>query len=108
MDRINLAITAFVATAILVHVSIFTSSIYAEKCDQKNDPKCDGSKTSNNEKKCEAKNKDKNKDNDNSDVNVQNSNVENTGDQCTGIETNNNLLGEGPYSFPTDTFSLPT
>jgi FtsZ-interacting cell division protein ZipA len=100
MNRISLVVTGLIAIAILVHVSNFSSSIYADKCSQ--------SKSSNTEKKCETKNNDKNEDNGNSNVIVENSNSHASEDKCApDPEKNNNLLGEGPYSFPTDTLTLP-
>ena len=107
MNRISLVVTGLIAIAILVHVSNFSSSIYADKCSQ-NDPNCDKSKSSNTEKKCETKNNDKNEDNGNSNVIVENFNSHASEDKCApDPEKNNNLLGEGPYSFPTDTLTLP-
>mgnify|MGYP003294815079 CR=1 FL=1 len=84
-------------------------SIYADKCED--DSKCDSKQTSDAEaENCKVEDSEnKDKDTENSNMNVQNSNVQTSNTKCSDKDshTNPHLLGEGPYSFPTDLLELP-
>ena len=112
MNRIYLPILVLLAVGLLAHMSGVTSFAFADKCNHKNDAKCrDGSDSKAIEKLCATKNsKDENNDSENPNVNMLKSNGQTMGNKCSevGSSTNSAMLGEGPYSFPTDLFSLPT
>lgn len=107
MSRTNSNICAILTASLLVIVSGSLSTVYGENCDDKNHDKCadkDSSHTTN-EKACAGL-----KDNKNSDDGSSNVKVQNTDQKCSDgpLDANRPLLGGGPYSFPTDTFTLPT
>ena len=107
MSRTNSNISAILTASLLVIVSGSLSTVYGENCDDKNHDKCadkDSSHTTN-EKACAGL-----KDNKNSEDGSSNVKVQNADQKCSdgSLDTNRPLLGGGPYSFPTDTFTLPT
>jgi hypothetical protein len=107
MSRTNSNISAILTASLLVIVSGSLSTVYGENCDDKNHDKCadkDSSHTTN-EKACAGL-----KDNKNSDDGSSNVKVQNTDQECSDgpLDANRPLLGGGPYSFPTVTFTLPT
>ena len=106
MFRTNSYISAILTASLLIIVSGSLSTVYGENCDDKNHDKCAGKNSSHttNEKACAGL-----KDNKNSDDGSSNVKVQNADQKCSdGLDANHPLLGGGPYSFPTDTFSLPT
>jgi hypothetical protein len=107
MSRTNPYISAILTTSLLIIVSGFLSTVYGENCDDKNHGKCAGKDSSytTNEKACAGL-----KDNKKSDDGSSNVKVQNADQQCSDgpLDANRPLLGGGPYSFPTDTFTLPT
>lgn len=107
----NIFIVTILIVAIIVQTVNPMPSIYADKCDQDADAQCDAKNTSNTDpENCLMKDfENKNGDSENSDANVQNSNVQTSNAKCSDKDshTNPHLLGEGPYSFPTDLLELP-
>ena len=107
MYRTNSYISAILTTSLLIIVSGSLSTVYGENCDDKNHDKCAGKDSSDttNEKACAGL-----KDNKNSDDGSSNVKVQNADQKCSDgtPDANRPLLGGGPYSFPTDTFTLPT
>ena len=98
----NSFIGTILTASLLVIVSGSLSTVYGENCDDK----CQGKDSSHttNEKACTGLKDSKNSEDGNSNAKVQNA------DQiCSDgqLDINRPLLGEGPYSFPTDTFTLP-
>ena len=99
--------TSMILTAsLLIILSGSLSTVYGENCDDNNHDKCQGKDSSHttNEKECTGLKDSKNSEDGNSNVKVQNADQK-CSDGPLGI--NRPLLGEGPYSFPTDTFTLP-
>ena len=112
LNRMNISIVAILIVALVVHSAAPILPIYAEKCDQEDDSKCDSKKTSDTEgENCKVEDpENKDKDNENSNMNVQNSNAQSLSSvECTENDSQSNphSLGEGPYSFPTDFSELP-
>jgi hypothetical protein len=112
VNRMNISILAILIVALVVHSAAPILPIYAEKCDQEDDSKCDSKKTSDTESEnCNVEDpENKDKDNQNSNMNLQNSNAQSSSNaECTENESESNphSLGEGPYSFPTDFSELP-
>ena len=107
MSRTNSNISAILTASLLVIVSGSLSTVYGENCDDKNHDKCADKDSSHatNEKACAGL-----KDNKNSEDGSSNVKVQNTDQECSDgpLDANRPLLGGGPYSFPTDTFTLPT
>ena len=98
----NSFIGTILTASLLIIVSGSLSTVYGENCDDK----CQGKDSSHttNEKACTGLKDSKNSEDGNSNAKVQNA------DQiCSDgqLDINRPLLGEGPYSFPTDTFTLP-
>ena len=99
--------TSMILTAsLLIILSGSLSTVYGENCDDNNHDKCQGKDSSHttNEKECTGLKDSKNSEDGNSNAKVQNA------DQiCSDgqLDIKRPLLGEGPYSFPTDTFTLP-
>ena len=106
MSRTNSNISAILTASLLVIVSGSLSTVYGENCDDNNHGKCQGKDSSHttNEKACTGLKDSKNSEDGNSNVKVQNADQKCSDGQ---IDINRPLLGEGPYSFPTDTFTLP-
>jgi hypothetical protein len=102
MYTTNSYISAILTASLLIIVSGSLSTVYGENCDDKNHDKCAGKDSSHttNEKTCAGS-----KDDGSSNVKVQNADQ-----KCSDgpLDSNRPLLGGGPYSFPTDTFTLPT
>ena len=99
--------TSMILTAsLLIILSGSLSTVYGENCDDNNHDKCQGKDNSHttNEKVCTGLKDSKNSEDGNSNVKVQNADQKCSDGQ---IDINRPLLGEGPYSFPTDTFTLP-
>jgi len=107
MSRTNSYISAILTASLLIIVSGSLSTVYGENCDDKNQDKCAGKDSSHttNEKACAGL-----KDNKNSEDGSSNVKVQNADQKCSDgpLDANRPLLGGGPYSFPTDTFTLPT
>jgi len=102
----NSFIGTILTASLLIIVSGSLSTVYGENCDDNNHGKCQGKDSSHttNEKACTGLKDSKNSEDGNSNAKVQNA------DQiCSDgqLDINRPLLGEGPYSFPTDTFTLP-
>ena len=102
----NSFIGTILTASLLVIVSGSLSTVYGENCDDNNHGKCQGKDSSHttNEKACTGLKDSKNSEDGNSNAKVQNA------DQiCSDgqLDIKRPLLGEGPYSFPTDTFTLP-
>ena len=106
MSRTNSYISAVLTASLLIIVSGSLSTVYGENCDDNNHDKCQGKDNSHttNEKVCTGLKDSKNSEDGNSNVKVQNADQKCSDGQ---IDINRPLLGEGPYSFPTDTFTLP-
>jgi hypothetical protein len=106
MYTTNSYISAILTASLLIIVSGSLSTVYGENCDDKNHDKCAGKDSSHttNEKACAGS-----KDNKNGDGSS-NVKVQNADQKCSDgpLDSNRPLLGGGPYSFPTDTFTLPT
>jgi hypothetical protein len=107
MYRTNSFISTMLTVSLLIILSGSLSTVYGENCDDNNHDKCaykDDSHTMN-EKACAGL-----KDNKNSEDGSSNVKVQNADQKCSdgSLDTNRPLLGGGPYSFPTDTFTLPT
>ena len=99
--------TSMILTAsLLIILSGSLSTVYGENCDDNNHDKCQGKDSSHttNEKECTGLKDSKNSEDGNSNVKVQNADQKCSDGQ---LDINRPLLGEGPYSFPTDTFTLP-
>jgi hypothetical protein len=112
LNRMNISIIAILIVALVVHSAAPILPVYAEKCDQEDDSKCDSKKTSNTEgENCKVEDpENKDKDNQNPNMNFQNSNTQSSSSvECTENDSQSNphSLGEGPYSFPTDFSELP-
>ena len=106
MYRTNSFISTMLTVNLLIILSGSLSTVYGENCDDNNHDKCadkDNSDTTN-EKACAGL-----KDNKNSEDGSSNVKVQNADQKCSdgSLDTNRPLLGGGPYSFPTDTFTLP-
>ena len=106
MSRTNSYISAVLTASLLIIVSGSLSTVYGENCDDKNHDKCAGKDSSHttNEKACAGLKDNKNSEDGSSNVKVQNADQKCSDDPLA----NRPLLGGGPYSFPTDTFTLPT
>ena len=107
MYRTNSFISTMLIASLLIILSGSLSTVYGENCDDNNHDKCadkDNSHTTN-EKACAGL-----KDNKKSEDGSSNVKVQNADQKCSdgSLDTNRPLLGGGPYSFPTDTFTLPT
>jgi hypothetical protein len=106
MSRTNSYISAILTASLLIIASGSLSTVYGENCDDKNHDKCagKGSSLTTNEKACAGL-----KDNKNSDDVSSNVKIQNADQKCSDgpLDANHPLLGGGPYSFPTDTFTLP-
>ena len=107
MSRTNSYISAILTASLLIIISGSLSTVYGENCDDKNHDKCADKNSSHttNEKACAGL-----KDNKNSDGGSSNVRVQNADQKCSDgpLDATRPLLGGGPYSFPTDTFTLPT
>lgn len=106
MYRTNSFISTMLIASLLIILSGSLSTVYGKNCDDNNHDKCvdkDNSHTTN-EKACAGL-----KDNKNSEDGSSNIKVQNADQKCSdgSLDTNRPLLGGGPYSFPTDTFTLP-
>ena len=104
LNRMNISIVAILIVALLALGLAPNLPIYAEKCDQEDDSKCDSKKTSDTEgESCNVEDSEnKDKDNENSNMNVQNSNAQSSSSvECTENDSQSNpyFLGEGPYVF---------
>ncbi len=99
-------ISAILTASLLMILIGSLSAVYGENCNEKDHGKCDGKDSSHttNEKACAGSKDNKNSDNGNSNVKVQNAD-QNCSDGSP--DTNRPLLGGGPYSFPTNPFTLP-
>lgn len=111
LNSMNISLVAILIVALVVQTAAPILSIYADKCDQ-DDSKCDSNQTSDVEaENCKVEDlESKDKDSENSNMNVQNSNVQSSSSvECSENDSQSNphLLGEGPYSFPTDFSELP-
>ncbi|MEP6576604.1 MAG: hypothetical protein ABJB85_09270 [Nitrososphaerota archaeon] len=106
MYTTNSYISAILTASLVIIVSGSLSTVYGENCDINHD-KCAGKDSSHttNENVCAPL-----KDNKNSDDGSSNVKVQNADQKCSDgpLDANRPLLGGGPYSFPTDTFTLPT
>jgi hypothetical protein len=112
LNSMNISIVAILVVALVVQTAAPILSIYADKCDQEDDSKCDSKQTSDAEaENCKVEDpENKDKDSEDSNMNVQNSNVQSSSSvECSENDSQSNphLLGEGPYSFPTDFSELP-
>ena len=107
MYMTNSLISTILTASLLIILSGSLSTVFGENCDDNNHDKCAGKDSSHitNEKVCTLLKDSKNSEDGNSNVKVQNADQ-----KCSDgpLDTNHPLLGEGPYSFPTDTFTLPT
>ena len=105
MYRTNPFISTMLTVSLLIILSGSLSTVYGENCDDNNHDKCadkDNSHTTN-EKACAGLKDNKNSEDGSSNVKVQNADQKCSDDPLA----NRPLLGGGPYSFPTDTFTLP-
>lgn len=107
MHWTNSYISAILTASLLIILSGSVSTVYSENCDDNNHDKCAGKDSSHttDEKACAGLKNNKNSDDESSNVKVQNADQ-----KCSdgALDTNRPLLGGGPYSFPTDTFTLPS
>ena len=106
MYRTNSFISTMLTASLLILLSGSLSTVYGENCDDNNHNNCadkDNFHTTS-EKACAGL-----KDNKNSEDESSNIKVQNTDQKCSdgSLDTNRPLLGGGPYSFPTDTFTMP-
>jgi len=106
MYMTNSFIGTILTASLLIIVSGSLSTVYGKNCDDNNHDKCQGKDSSHttNEKECTGLKDSKNSEDGNSNVKVQNADQKCSDGQ---LDINRPLLGEGPYSFPTDTFTLP-
>ena len=107
MYRTNSFISTMLIASLLIILSGSLSTVYGKNCDDNNHDKCADKDNSHamNEKACAGL-----KDNKNSEDGSSNIKVQNADQKCSDgpLDANRPLLGGGPYSFPTDTFTLPT
>ncbi|HEY7110388.1 MAG TPA: hypothetical protein VH415_13250 [Nitrososphaeraceae archaeon] len=109
LNYLNITILAFLTLSVVLHTVSPILSVYADKCEHKDDSKC-GSKdvSSSKDENCKVSNQDNNSEKSNN--NVQNSEDQSSSSiECTENESESNphSLGEGPYNYPTDFSQLP-